>query len=109
MSDQTSSTPTSPTARQPPAPTGGVVVAVGVLVAVPVVALMWVSSYARETPRLWGMPFFFWYQFLWVFLAAGCTFAAYRIVIATNPRATVRAERDPRARTAHEATSTGSR
>jgi Protein of unknown function (DUF3311) len=32
------------------------------------------------------MPFFFWYQFLWVFLAAGCTYAAYRIVLATAPR-----------------------
>jgi aldehyde dehydrogenase (NAD+) len=50
------------------------VVAVAVLVLAPIVALMWVGSYARETPRLWGMPFFFWYQFLWVFLAAGCTF-----------------------------------
>jgi hypothetical protein len=30
------------------------------------------------------MPFFFWYQFLWVFLAAACTFAAYRILMATT-------------------------
>ncbi len=86
MSDQTSSTPTAATAPTPPERRPlGVLIAVGVLVAVPVVALMWVSSYARETPRLWGFPFFFWYQFLWVFLAAGCTFAAYRIVIATKP------------------------
>jgi hypothetical protein len=83
VSDQTSSSTTS--GRRP----AGVVVAVGVLVAAPVVALMWVSSYARETPRLWGVPFFFWYQFLWVFLAAGCTFAAYRIVIATKPPRTL--------------------
>jgi len=67
--------------QRPPA----VIVVVGVLVAIPVVALMWVSSYAHETPRLWGVPFFFWYQFLWVFLAAGCTYAAYRIVLATSP------------------------
>jgi hypothetical protein len=64
----------------------GAVVAAGVLLLIPVVALMWVSSYARETPRLWGVPFFFWYQFLWVFLAAACTYAAYRIVLATSPR-----------------------
>ena len=56
-----------------------------VLVLAPIVALMWVGSYARETPRLWGMPFFFWYQFLWVFLAALCTFTAYRIMTATAP------------------------
>jgi uncharacterized protein DUF3311 len=41
------------------------------------VALLWVGSYAKPTPKLWGFPFFYWYQFLWVFLAAGCTYAAY--------------------------------
>jgi membrane protein implicated in regulation of membrane protease activity len=83
VSDQTSNSSSTPTttARRPTA----VLVAVGILVATPVVALMWVSSYARETPRLWGVPFFFWYQFLWVFLAAACTYAAYRIVLATTP------------------------
>ena len=81
MSDQSSSNQTTAPGRPV-----GVIVAAGVLVAIPVVALMWVSSYARETPRLWGVPFFFWYQFLWVFLAAGCTYAAYRVVLATTPR-----------------------
>jgi Protein of unknown function (DUF3311) len=80
VSDQSSSSEQTP-ARRPI----GVVVLVGVLVAIPVVALMWVSSYARETPRLWGVPFFYWYQFLWVFLAAGCTYAAYRVVLMTTP------------------------
>jgi hypothetical protein len=78
VSEQPVTTP----ARRPT----GVIVVVGVLVAIPVVALMWVSSYARETPRLWGIPFFYWYQFLWVFLAAICTYAAYRIVLMTSPR-----------------------
>ncbi len=55
-----------------------------VLLALPVVALMWVSSYARETPRLAGVPFFFWYQFLWVFLCAGLTYAAHRLVLAAR-------------------------
>ena len=80
MSDQFSSSQ-QPAERRSTA----AVVAVGVLVALPIVALMWVSSYARETPRLWGMPFFFWYQFLWVFLAAACTYTAYRILQATMP------------------------
>ena len=56
----------------------------GVLLLIPVVALMWVSSYARETPRLGGFPFFFWYQFLWVFICAGCTYAAHRLVLAAR-------------------------
>ncbi len=59
-------------------------VVAGVLLLIPVVALMWVSSYARETPRLGGFPFFFWYQFLWVFICAGCTYAAHRLVLAAR-------------------------
>ncbi len=56
----------------------------GVLLVIPVIALLWVSSYNRETPRLWGFPFFFWYQFLWVFLCAGLTYAAHRLVLAAR-------------------------
>jgi hypothetical protein len=41
---------------------------------------MWVGSYAQEDPRLWGFPFFYWYQLLWVFIASGCTYLAYRLV-----------------------------
>jgi membrane protein implicated in regulation of membrane protease activity len=60
----------------------------GVLLAIPVVALLWVSSYARETPRLWGFPFFFWYQFMWVFICAALTYTAHRLVLAARkPRA----------------------
>ena len=39
----------------PPARTGLLVLA-GVLLALPVVALMWVSSYSRDEPRLGGLP-----------------------------------------------------
>ena len=63
-----------------------------VLLAAPIVALMWVSSYAKATPKLWGFPFFFWYQFLWVFLAAVCTSIAYRFVAAHTGRRTDREE-----------------
>ena len=48
----------------------GLLVLAGVLLAIPIVALCWVSTYARETPKLGGVPFFFWYQFLWVFITA---------------------------------------
>jgi Protein of unknown function (DUF3311) len=33
-----------------------------------------------------GFPFFIWYQFLWVFLCAACTWTAYRIVLIARPR-----------------------
>ena len=58
----------------------------GVLLAIPIVGLLWVSSYARVEPILAGFPFFIWYQFLWVFLCAACTLAAYRIVLIARPR-----------------------
>ena len=57
----------------------------GVLLALPIVALMWVGSYARIEPKLWGFPFFIWYQFLWVFLCSAMTYAAYRLVLKARP------------------------
>ncbi len=60
-------------------PTGTAVI-VGVLLAIPVLALLIVSSYAKEDPELWGFPFFYWYQFLWVFLASGFTYAAFKVI-----------------------------
>jgi hypothetical protein len=58
----------------------GVKVAVTILVLAPVVALLWVGSYAKDGPRLWGFPFFYWYQLLWVFIASGCTTVAYFLI-----------------------------
>jgi hypothetical protein len=69
--------------------------AAGVLLAVPIVALLWVGTYAKSSPVLAGFPFFIWYQFLWVFICSGCTWAAHRLVQAASspppspsPRAT---------------------
>ncbi|MDT7546266.1 MAG: hypothetical protein QOE99_2376 [Actinomycetota bacterium] len=67
-----------------------------VLLLAPFVALLWVSSYAKDDPRLWGFPFFYWYQFLWVFLASILTYTAYRLVRwteRTRGRLTDRSER----------------
>ncbi|WP_067434809.1 DUF3311 domain-containing protein [Nocardioides jensenii] len=58
--------------------------AAGVLLLIPVVALMWVGSYAKVDPRLWGIPFFFWYQFVWVFLCSAMTYSAHRLVLAAR-------------------------
>ena len=35
------------------------------------------SFYARETPMVWGIPFFYWYQFAWVLGAALLTAIVY--------------------------------
>ena len=58
----------------------------GILLGIPIAALLWVESYARVEPTLAGFPFFIWYQFVWVFVCAGCTFAAYHAVLAARPR-----------------------
>lgn len=47
---------------------------------------MWVGHYTKETPRLAGFPFFFWYQFAWVFLCSAMTYAAHRLVLAARKR-----------------------
>jgi hypothetical protein len=57
-----------------------------VFLAIPIVALLWVGTYASVEPTLAGFPFFIWYQFLWVFLCAACTWAAYRVILIARPR-----------------------
>jgi hypothetical protein len=64
----------------------GLLTLAAVLLAVPIVGLLWVDSYAKVEPTIAGFPFFIWYQFLWVFLCAACTWAAYRIVLIARPR-----------------------
>ena len=59
---------------------------VGLLLLVPIVVPLIVPIYAREEPSLLGFPFFFWYQFLWIIIAAAlCTFC-FRIVSAQERR-----------------------
>ena len=70
-----------------------VVVAVAVLI--PLIALMWVASYAKKGPELFGFPFFYWYQFLWVFITAALTWIAYLFVRRSDiDRQDVRSARD---------------
>ncbi|MEC3996896.1 DUF3311 domain-containing protein [Actinacidiphila sp. DG2A-62] len=53
----------------------------GVCLVIPLVALLWVDSYARMTPRFIGIPFFYWYQIAWVPVAAALTYTAYQLVL----------------------------
>jgi hypothetical protein len=46
---------------------------------IPFVALLYPPWYAGEHPTIGGVPFFVWYQFLWVVLGAVCTGFAYRL------------------------------
>jgi Protein of unknown function (DUF3311) len=48
-----------------------------VLFVLPFIALLWVSFYNRIEPTLWGFPFFYWYQLLWVILGAAIAAIVY--------------------------------
>jgi len=69
---------TSPT-RSRRLSTGPAVLA-AVLLLIPCVALALVPLYSRETPKLWGWPFFYWYQVLWVLVTPVLTYAAYKVI-----------------------------
>jgi Protein of unknown function (DUF3311) len=45
----------------------------------PYIALLYPAYYARLEPELWGMPFFIWYQFLWVFITVAITALVYKV------------------------------
>jgi cation transport ATPase len=57
------------------------VVYAGVLLAIPLIALALVPTYSSETPKLWGWPFFYWYQVLWVLLTPIFTWGAYLVIV----------------------------
>jgi len=53
-----------------------------VLLAAPFVALLWVPFYTRTSPKLFDIPFFYWYQFAWVPATALIVLLVY---LATRP------------------------
>jgi hypothetical protein len=71
--------PPAPPEPHPPVVTPARVIAALCLLA-PFVALLWVNSYARLTPRFIGIPFFYWYQMAWVPASAALTYTAYVLV-----------------------------
>ncbi|MFF4491958.1 DUF3311 domain-containing protein [Streptomyces sp. NPDC001544] len=45
----------------------------------PFVAMLWVGSYAKADPAFIGIPFFYWYQMLWVLISTALTVTAYQL------------------------------
>ncbi|WP_189708339.1 DUF3311 domain-containing protein [Streptomyces phaeofaciens] len=45
----------------------------------PFVAMLWVGSYAKVDPAFIGIPFFYWYQMLWVLVSTALTMVAYQL------------------------------
>ncbi|MGW0881074.1 DUF3311 domain-containing protein [Streptomyces sp. NPDC002671] len=52
---------------------------IGLCLAAPFVAMLWVGSYAKTDPAFIGIPFFYWYQMLWVLISTALTVTAYRL------------------------------
>ena len=47
------------------------------LLLAPFIGLLFPGWYATKTPKLFGFPFFYWYQFAWVIAAALITLIVY--------------------------------
>ncbi|WP_214109476.1 DUF3311 domain-containing protein [Acrocarpospora catenulata] len=72
--------PGEPEAGSGPRPGQGARLLATILLGTPFLLLLWVGGYARTGPSLFGIPFFYWYQLLWVFISACVTGCAYRLL-----------------------------
>ena len=50
-----------------------------IILFIPCVIALWVPLYNRTEPELFGIPFFYWFQFSWIVVTAIITGVAYRI------------------------------
>jgi hypothetical protein len=49
------------------------------LLLLPFIALLWPPFYFRAEPVVWGFPYFYVYQFVWLIIGAVITGLVYRI------------------------------
>ena len=47
------------------------------LLIIPFIGMLWVPFYNSVEPQLAGIPFFYWYQFLWIGIGAVITATVY--------------------------------
>jgi hypothetical protein len=52
----------------------------GILLVIAIVVPLIVPIYARSEPALAGIPFFYWYQMLWVLIDAGLLWICYGLI-----------------------------
>jgi len=50
----------------------------------PYVGLLWLPFYAKREPQLFGFPFFYWYQFLWILVSAVLTAIVYVLTTSSD-------------------------
>lgn len=51
-----------------------------VLLLIPFIALLWPAFYSSYDPSFEGIPFFYWYQFLWVVIGSAVTAVVYFLI-----------------------------
>ena len=56
-----------------------------VLLLLPFIFMLWPSLYNKVDPTLAGVPFFYWYQFIWVALSGAITWVVYLLVRTEGP------------------------
>jgi hypothetical protein len=49
------------------------------LLLVPIVAVLWVPFYNGVEPSWAGIPFFYWYQMLWIIIGAATIVLVYKL------------------------------
>ena len=72
--------PTRGPARPAPYAVSGTLIALGIIVP------LLVPTYAHATPALFGIPFFYWYQMLWVFGDAIILWICYGLIAREDQR-----------------------
>ena len=85
---------TDRTSMDPPGKAPLVLAGVALTVAIILPLLVW--TYAKTDPELWGIPFFFWYQFALVLVSVALTSIAYWLVIGHERQRRAAAGLDPR-------------
>jgi hypothetical protein len=64
--------------RKPEEPSGSFKLFPNILLLIPFLALLWVPFYNDVQPTLYGFPFFYWYQFLWVPITSVIIYIVYK-------------------------------
>jgi hypothetical protein len=59
---------------------------VAVLLGIGIVVPLLVGLYDRETPTLWGFPFFYWFQFAMIPVVSLLTFVAFRLSLSATAK-----------------------
>jgi hypothetical protein len=68
-----------------PAKSGPYVVS-GILLLIAIVVPLFVPAYSHDEPRLGGIPFFYWYQMMWIPVTAALVGISYFLVTKEDRR-----------------------